>query len=550
MASTLRRLPLVLALVFGLGAAAGAADTLLKPLPQPPLGNLPKEKAKELEDARASFDKAKINLVGTGLGQAYAEIGAFYASRGYPDVAEVALYDAVQLAPYDGRWVYLQGVLAMQRKQKPQARNYFEHALELNQFYLPIRASLATLLIENGEVDRARKLLEEYVAKHKDEPKAYAMLGDIALKEKRWADAANAYGEALKLDPNATKLYASLAEAQAGQGNAQAAAASRAKAGDVPPRLDDPLGLSVVPPSEVKSAGGNSAPVPKLDQDPVQQAAFFMSAGQYPAARAQLDKALAAKPDDANVLALYARVEAAAGNKSGAQDRINAALKRAPTSGLVLMTQGVVAETAGDDNAARAAYEKAVNADATQGDARLLLGNLLMRHNQYSAAAEQYRALTRAEPANGESFSRLVAAECAQGKCADALKDINDALRDHPKNGRLVQLFVRLAATCKSAGATERDMAVDYGKRLYAQFPTPENTEALALAAAAVGKWDDAVQLQGAAIFEVVKGGDQNEIALYKQFFQRFQAKQLPDQPWPATHPLFHPEALKPAEKG
>lgn len=527
------------ALLFLLAVAAGIhAEALLKPLPQPPLGTLPKDRAEALADARAKFDQVRTNLVGADLAAAYAEIGALYAREGFVDAAEAALYDATQLAPQDGRWVYLQGVLADSRKQPTVALGYFERAFKLDADYVPIRIALATALFAQGQLDRAAGLVDEYLAKAKDQPKVYALKGEIELRRKRYADAVAAIEQALKLDPMANKLQGLLAEAYAGQGNAAAAAQARAQAGDVPPRLADPLGLSVLPAS--------AAPAATAPPDPLARAAFFFVAGQFAVARTELDAALRQQPGDAAALALYARVEAMAGVAGAAQSRIDAALKAAPQNAVVLMTQGVVRETVGDDDGARGWYEKAVNADPSLVEARLLLGNVAMRNGKPGQAAEQYRQLTRLEPDKGEHYARLVAALTADGHCETALRDVNAALVEHPKLGGLVQVFVRLASTCRAAGTADRARAIESGKRLYRQRPTPANSEALALAAAAAGRWNDAVQIQGAAIFDAVKGGDQSEVALYKRYFAKFEAKQLPDRPWPAEHPLYAPAALRP----
>jgi tetratricopeptide (TPR) repeat protein len=267
---------------------------------------------------------------------------------------------------------------------------------------------------------------------------------------------------------------------------------------------------------------------------------------QYPAARTQLDKALKEKPDDIAALLLYARLEALAGVHAAAQQRASAALKAAPNNALALLTQGVVLETAGDESAARNWYEKAVAANADLAEPHQLLADGAMRQGQFAKAAEQYRALIRLDPTRGERYARLAAALSADGHCVEALKQLATDLNEHPRMPLLVQTQVRVASTCRGATAADRSEALQRGNNLYRQQPTPSNTEALALAAAANGKWDDATQLQGAAIFELVKVGDQAEIALYKSTFQSFQSKQMPDKPWAAAHPLYHPGRLQP----
>ena len=538
MPSTFRRSSLFLACALLLGAGAVSAEALVKPVPQPALGRLPAEQARELTEARKAFDEARVNLVGDALAQAYAQLGVIYGRAGLHEEAAVALADAAALAPNDGRWPYLQGVLEHLRKNEPAERAAFERAYALDKTYVPIRVALATALLEQGAADRAGQLVEEYLAAHQDQPKLYALKGDLALRQRRYAEAATALQQALKLDPGADKLYGPLAEALQGQGDAAGAAAARAKAGATPPRLIDPLGMSL--------AVAPAAPA-KADSDtPMQQAAFFLAARQYPTARAQLDLALKANPQDSAALALYARVEAAAGDTVAAQHRAEQALQLAPNDALALLTQGVVRESAGDEAAAQSWYAKAIAANAELTEPHQLLGNAAMRAGQYARAAEQYRALVRLEPLRGDAYAQLAAALSADGKCQQAAKELGDSLREHPRLALLVQVQARVVASCRASTAQDRAAARERAKQLYRQLPTPGNTEALALAAAANGEWDDATQLQGAAIFDAVKGCDAAEIALYKVFFQQFQAKQLPERPWPPQHPYFHPARLAP----
>jgi len=99
-------------LLLVVSAAHLHAEALVKPLPTPDTSKLAPDVAKQLAQARANFDKEKVNLESNTLAVAYAEIGALYFRTGMLDVADIAFYDATQLAPNDARWIYLRGVLA------------------------------------------------------------------------------------------------------------------------------------------------------------------------------------------------------------------------------------------------------------------------------------------------------------------------------------------------------------------------------------------------------------------------------------------------------
>jgi lipopolysaccharide biosynthesis regulator YciM len=206
----------------------------------------------------------------------------------------------------------------------------------------------------------------------------------------------------------------------------------------------------------------------------------------------------------------------------------------------------MVYEFASDDINARTYYQRAVQADPDQADARLLLGNVLMRHGDYAQAAEQYRRLAELAPRNDNADARLVAALVAAGRCADALADLNVKLGKRAQDGDLMQVFVRLTSTCPAASDAERSMALDYAQALYKQRPDAADSSALALAQAANGKFDEAQKSQAEAIFQAMRAGDSGSAKLYRETMQQFVAKQVPDRPWPATHPYFHPPMLTP----
>jgi len=531
----------VFCLLFA-GVAGLHAEALVKPLPNPDLSKLAPDVAKSLREARARFDKDKINLESEVLGAGYAQLGGLYFRAGLLDVADIAFYDAHQLAPKDARWLYLRGVLANGQKRSADARANFEAALALDQDYLPIRYRLADTLIELGDLDGAHQLLDAAFAQRKDIAVLPAMLGRLEIRQRHYAEAITHLQAALALEPQANALYKDLAEAYTAQGNAQAAKDAQAKAGAMPPSLADPLVSGLV--SGAVTASPPSGP--PLSGTPLQQARQLLAQRRFAQARDKVDEVLKAQPEDAEALALAARLDALFGESKHAAGEAEHAMKLAPNSASTQLSAGMVYEFAGDDANARTHYQRAVQADPSQPDARLLLGNALMRHGDYAQAAEQYRQLAAIAPANDNADARVAAALVAAGKCSDALADLNAKLAKRAQDGDLMQVFVRVTSTCPAASAAERAMALDYAQALYKQRPDAGDSSALALAQAANGKFDDAQKSQAEAIFQAVRTGDSANAKLYRETMQQFAAKQVPDRPWPAQHPYFHPPVLAP----
>lgn len=539
----------VLAFACLAGSAVASAEALIKPVPMPDLSRLPAATASELRTVRTTFDAKRKELIGPALAEAYALLGAAYASNGLDSVADAALENASLLAPEDGRWVYARGVLARKQKQNAVAQNYFDLALQLDQEYLPIRVAVAQSKIDNGDLEGARKLLEPYVAKHPDQAYPHAMLGDIALRQKRAAEAVTRFQRALAIEPAATRLHARLAEAQAAAGDAAGAAQSRTKAGPVEPALPDPiahgLGATAVSVAAATTASAGEDPTTRL----AKEAGLLLLTRQYAGARSKLDEALKQSPNESTLLAMYARVEAAAGNIPAARTRAAAAVAAGRDNAVAHVSQGVALEMGNDDAGARRSYEEALTLDPKSEEAHSLLGNLLLRTGKADDAAKHYRVVVQQGLTRPEPWMRLVAAYVEGGRCAMALRDVSDVLAADAGNKFVLQLFVRLASTCRAASAQERKGALEYGGRLYAESANAQTGEAYALALAANGKWDDAVKTQQAAMFVLVRGGLKGALTPYREVLKQLQAKQLPDRPWPASAAVYHPQRVAPDPK-
>jgi tetratricopeptide (TPR) repeat protein len=551
----------VAAFAFLIAAPAFAVDALVKPVPVPDLSKLPADKAKEVRDARIEFEKMKPTLVGDRLAGAYALLGSFYAQYGFYAEAAIALEDAAGLAPNDARWIYAQGIVARMQKQNAAAQQYFEKALSIDQDYLPMRMAVVNSRIEQGDLEGAKKLLADYTARNPKDAVSYAMLGEIDLRQKRYGEAIEATKKALANDPNATKLYAQLADAYTGAGNAKAAAEARAKVGTGVPALGDPIMLGLMQtqvtpapaaaPAQAKAqdAQPSVSPTALRTLTPAREAEFLLATGQYDSARQKLESAMRSRPNDSELLYTYARVEAADGKLEQAKSRAQSAGEANPRDPVAWVVLGRVLEMAKDDRGAQEAYERSIGIDA-KSDAQIALGNLLMRDARYDDAAARYRTLTQASPGDGEAWTHLMAAQAAGGKCTAAIRELNGALAKDARNGILMQLFVRLTATCPASNAEEKRMALDYGDKLYRQSDAAPIAEAYALALAANGKWDDAVKIQQGAMFVLVRNGRKGELPAYRDFLQQFQAHKLPDRPWPPMSALLKPERPAPDVKG
>lgn len=552
------RFVLSCALAFACVAPALAADAI-KPLPTADLSKLSRENADEIRGYLTQFNKDKNTLKGSDLAESYANIGALHARVGIFDVAEVAFADAAAINPEDGRWPYLQALIATARGQQAAARKFFERSYQLNPSYLPARMALANALIRENELDRARTLLEEFTKDNKTYPMPYAVLGAIALRQDRNADAVDQFKQAIASEPQATQLYGGLAMAQEKVGDKKAAEQARAKAGDIAPSLPDPMMERILPIIDLKAPVGAAAAAPANAAQPVSagnepplvgpkqtamlEAGMSATAGNVDAARKTLDAALRQFPNDTELLLSYARIEAAAGKFDAARSRVRAATAAAPKEAGAWYVQGMIEEAAGDDTAATAAFTKALSVDSRNVRARIAIGNIQLRNGNSADAMNTYADAVLGSPDSTDARARLIATQVLAGKCGEAVRETGNAASQSPRDAGVAELYVRVASTCRSATAEQRKRAMTMGENLYKSplGSSAQVSEAYALSLAAAGKWEDAAQTQGAAIFDALNHGNDESVPLYRDFYTKLQAKQLPDRPWPAAHPLYKP---------
>lgn len=522
------RIPLFIVLVLALCPAG--AQSLLKPLPEPDLTGLPADMVENLRRQRAEFEESRAALVGPQLAEAYGLIGGIYARSGVFAPAQVAFDNAMALVPDDFRMVYLGGLVAMLAEDLPAAQRLFERAMEIAPQYPATRVHLADVLVRQGQAAAAERHYREIIAEEDNAATAHARLGQLAMEQRRFEQARTHFADALKADPGATSLYVQLAAAERALGREEQATAIEARAGQGRLSLADPLARALFGPSAGALDG-----VLRL-----------IAAGELEPARRMLGERVKTDPEDAMAKALLARVEAGLGNIPQAREWAREALQADRGMAAIEVAAGVVEEMAGDEARAIQHYTRAVSINGEHAEARLMLGDALMRRGDHAQAAQQYRVLAAQDGERARGLPRLVAAEAKAGRCAEALKAAAASREQQPRDGERADIWVRVAASCPAASDADRNLALEIATALYELMPDAQSSESAAMAHAALGQWDDAVDLQRQALFELAKSGDQDAIARGRALLEHIVEKKAADLPWPSGHPLYAPPRMQP----
>lgn len=94
------------------------------------------------------------------------------------------------------------GVEHYHQGRYPAAARVFEEALAMRGDLLPLYHNLAMTYIKLGKYDQARAILSEAIQKHGPNPRAYEILGDLAVRREDYQQAIRFYERVLELDPH------------------------------------------------------------------------------------------------------------------------------------------------------------------------------------------------------------------------------------------------------------------------------------------------------------------------------------------------------------
>ena len=117
----------------------------------------------------------------------------------------------------------LLGVACWKLGQPEAARAAFEDSLRLEPQQPQASYNLGVWMAENGDFDRAARLLATAAAADRTDPRALAYLGQIQIRRQQWPEARRALYAGLSQHPQSADLHAALAQVAWGTGDTNAA---------------------------------------------------------------------------------------------------------------------------------------------------------------------------------------------------------------------------------------------------------------------------------------------------------------------------------------
>jgi tetratricopeptide (TPR) repeat protein len=351
------------------------------------------------------------------------------------------------------------GRLALAQGDAAAAAGHFEAALASQPGASEIRSPLGLAYRKLGRLDDARAALAGYgdgrvtfpdplleqAAALSSGSRQYVAAGTTALREKRFADAAEAFRKALETDPKDGSLWANYGVALAGLRDLEGAERSYRKA---------------------------------IEVEPANARAHY-NLGTLLAGRGAWKEAI---------------------------DHLEAAVRLDPDSRDALFNLGQALAEAGEPARALAIWDRLLKLNPNDVEARFHHAQSLAALGRPEEAAAEFATVIAAAPREPAPRLAQATALLAAGHDAEARARLEEGIAILPESEALAQLLVRILAASSHPEVRDGAKAWSLAQRLLTAGSTPEREEAAALALGELGRFPEALDHQRRALAGTAAG--------------------------------------------
>jgi len=510
--------------------SAVQADPLLPKIPASQLEKVPETVRAAIDEARRAVAEGVESGEEPGArAEDWGRLGDVLFVHGFDEPAKHAYRQAAELAPAEFAWHYLLGMVDLSAGNLADAIKALDIALRLEPDNHAAHVRRGRAHLGSGELSAAESDFRRALALEPESAAALGGLGRVAVARERYDEAVKWLEKALAVEPAADLLQHPLGMAYRGLGEVDKARYHLGLRGDREPQVADPLL------ARVQSRSRSPQFYLQLGLDLADQ-------GDLEGALAMMGRVLRLEPGNTRALLNSGELLARLDRLNDAHAVFQRLAEAQPDSGQPHYYIGQVEELRGNPAAAIAAYRDALSSEETHAQARAALARQLLESGEPEAAVRQFDRLAKTA---GTTEAQLrhrywqAIAEISAGHC-DRAHDILErarALSDQPV-AALVDAQVRLRSTCLPAGAGQLAEVVSTAEQLYDASPAL-HAETLAMAYAASGRFDEAVDLQMQAIFEAAKDGSIAARPDLRKNLARYESGTAAVVPYAPAHPLF-----------
>ena len=466
------------------------------------------------------------------LADAFGELGILLMAAEYRPAAEPSFRNAETIAPADPRWPYYLAHLYRMEGDLASSAAQLQRALHLQPRSIPALVWLASVDIDLGSGNEAEPLLKQALTLDPQSTAALYGLGRIALARRDYRDAVTLLEHALAIDKGRSRIQYQLALAYQGLGESEKSRSNARESGLREIEPSDPLLARL---GEVL----NSAKAYEVRGERAQLAGDTSTAIQ------DFTKAVELAPNDPSPRQHLGTVLYLNGDASGAIEQFNRAVSVSPRFAKAHYSLGVISGSRGQTDVAIRELQVAVEDDPNYMAARLALADVLRTAGRWQTSAAEYQRCLTLEPDRPEAALGYAIVLAHAGRYADARDTLAHAHTTHPDHSPIAYALSRLLAAAPDDSVRDGRRALATLETLLPNQPrTVDLAEAMAMAAAEVGQYGEAITWQKDAIRGANRAG-LSDLVIHMNATLRLYAARRPSRvPWVDNEDLLGVAAL------
>ncbi len=504
----------------------------LGPIPEPNLEPLEPAVRQALLEARTALDRQlREDSDGAGLGGSYGELGMLYFAHLLLEPAEAAFQNAETLDAEDFRWPYYLGRLYRMRNDPAAARASLGRALTLDPTDSLTLIALGELQLAERRPDEAAAHFRKALELDASAAPALVGLGKVAASKGDFAQAIERFEAALAIQPEAAAVHYPLGMAHRALGDLERARAHLAQRGERPASLPDPLMDEV----RALATGGRSH---------LLRAGQALEAGRLDQGLEELQRAVAADPNDATSRVTLGALLAQQGDLEAAKQHFVAALRLEPGYAKAHYNLGLTLAGESDDLRAIEHFQQALESDPGHERSAFQLAETLARAGSDREAVEAYSRYIELAPDDESSRLRQALLLVRLGADAEARSRLEAGVSQLPDSRPLAHALARLLATSTDAAVRDGRRALDLATEvanaggLFEGNVNLDYGETLAMAYAELGQFDRAIALQQAMLTAAERDQRADRLPQLRSNLSRYRNGQACRKPWPKEDPI------------
>jgi tetratricopeptide (TPR) repeat protein len=228
------------------------------------------------------------------------------------------------------------------------------------------------------------------------------------------------------------------------------------------------------------------------------------------------------------------------GNVQEALEQLEEILRRDPKFPSAHYTVGALLLADGQTDLAINEFTSAVEFEPTYLQARLQLANTLSSRGRFEPARQQYADIIEIDPRFAEARFGDAIALVGLKRYAEARDRLAEGMRLHPDRIEFLASLVRVLAAAPDAGVRDGTRALTLAKELVTRQSSASAREAMAMALAEAGRYEEAAMAQREAIAMAERSGQLNLASMMAANLRLFQHGQPSRTPW-RERPVWEP---------